>query len=202
MAETDKDEKKAETNGIKYKGRVTVEVRKGKKTISKKTYKNAGNQPLYYFLSRCIVSDDYRPELAPRYIRLFHRTNIDDVSAGIDGYSVPVSVAMYTNSGKVVDDPENPNYKNSAAYLHFTIPFSAIHQAEGVSGTNSITIYQAGLYDSTNIDDDEEGNYSARFNFTKTNESTGAEEWDPITVPTDRGDYSLFIEWTMSFENN
>lgn len=217
MAETDKAAEKAKTSGIGYKGRVSVELRKGKKTVLKKTYSNAGGQPLFHFLSRCIVSNDFRPELAPRWIVLFYRENTSekDVKNGIDGSSKEVSYAIYTNSGKVIDDPSNADNKTAAAYLHFTVPFSALHPPAGTTSTedndetgdsrtsSGITIYQAGLYNYSNATDNgARTNYSARFNFTNTNSATGLEEWDPITVPTDRGDYSLFIEWTMSFENN
>lgn len=181
------------SNGIQYKGIINVKVKKGNKIITKKTFHNKGTKYLFEYLCNCLTNDTPDINKAPVAVRLYCNTGTaqDDYNAAIDENSEALTEYIYYARREVTT--ENNIYY---AHLEFTISCSYV---KSPSGGNYVDINQVGLYSAANADstgsDANKEKYSAVFNFIENN------DWDPITVHAQSGDYQIFIDWILSFGN-
>lgn len=192
-----KDNKQITIDSIQYIGNITVTIKQHNKIISKQTYHNQGGAALFNFLSNCIISDNYKAADAPRFIKLF--TFLDNTistgvppTSGIITDSKPICASVYYNASDIILEDNS-----ASAYLHFTIPCSAIsNSGDGNGGSGTVKIYQAGLYSANYAHNQYKTSYSAAFNFLNGG------QWAPIAVSSANGDYNIFIDWKLSFINN
>lgn len=178
----------ASINKVGYQGTVWVTVKKNQQVISKRQYTNHGTSKLFHFLSTCLANWDSAPlrKEAPTYIQLF---TTDDVSA-LEGSYIDENHSLINSGNKFIPCiplTESTVDSTGVAHLNFLIPGQAI---------SGISIYQAALYNQYWAEPSlVKLNFSAAFNFK--DEIT----WQPILVYTDSADYTLYIDWTMSFDN-
>lgn len=190
-----KNNKQTTVDSIQYTGNITVIIKQHNKIISKQTYHNQGGAALFNFLSNCIISDNYKIADAPRFIKLFtfldNTVNEISTESGIITESIPLCASVYYNASDIILDDNS-----ASAYLHFTIPCSAIdNSGDGAGGNGTVKIYQAGLYSANYARNEHKTFYSAAFNFLNGG------QWAPVAVSSANGDYNIFIDWKLSFNN-
>lgn len=196
---------KNKTQSIGYEGKVTIQLRKGKKIIGKKILHNEGNLPLFQFLASCVKGSYSNVEsLRPKFIKIFTIGNAEDELPLYDSFNelvnkettnlISLNFPLYSSEPKIVDDA--PNNKSSVTFK-FIIPFTQLSQYENL---NMIALYSQYYF---NTDE----NASAYIIITKMsgeNEVLGdiIEEIGLTSITNaDANLYNLFIEWTMSFKN-
>lgn len=186
------------TGGIKYQGKLDVQIQRGSKTISKKTYHNTGTNTLFKFLCDCIVGN-YDKSSRPIQIKLYNANLQDEVATNertwqwtSDLISTPYAIT-YSNAGVTLNyESEDPN--DYVAIFEFKVPFSFI--------TNNV--YKVALFPTTIVTESkgsgitEDINKCAYFGFV--DELTN--EWAPIYKQNNSTlNYSLTLTWTMKLSN-
>ena len=169
---------------IGYSGTLKIKVKDGHKTLQTYEYHNAGTDYLFTFLCNCI-SGEYRiaERNRPFKIKLYDRT--DAYFAGeLPKVDEPVSGFISVNTPATID----PTDGHISVTLHFLVPYS------NISGDR---ICQVCLYGAL-MGTGDESKYSAYYYFADPIKN----DWDPIKIDnTHKANYSLIIEWTLSFTN-
>lgn len=191
------DVKVVKKQPLNYAGSATIKILRGNKTISSKTFHNAGRIPLFKFLCNCL-GGTYSEQLRPCKIKLFNYVGtatpntIDwEADATWNWISEASSFVTY-DAGPVVKlvqevtsgDEVIPSHWETT--YHFKVNSSYISQ----SAVNIIAIYG-------NNGANSKADASAYFLLKQT----GADAWDPITFESANNNFSVVIEWTMTFDN-
>ena len=172
---------------IQYTGKVTISLKRKDTVVSTYTYHNTGTDWLFKFLCYC-VKGDYRTAEAirPFKVKLFynrqqHPTN----SAPVINECDPATNFISTNKPVTIKTVGN----KTTATLHFLVPFANIFTL--ISSINQVCLYGTGEVNNEN--------YMAYYYFIDQNDPNS---WKPITISkANRTNYSLIIEWEMSFDN-
>ena len=189
---------------IKYKGVVSIKVRKGKKVVGKTTYHNEGNLPLFNFLAMCVKGEYAQVEaLRPKYIKLFTMgesgtavppyTDFNDLVTNIAELE-SLNFPHYSGNPEI-DSNNNKNY--CGVKFKFVIPFS---QIADYSDLNLLA-----LYSQQNLNKEEDA--SAYIVIKKKVNN----EWVLSDILKETGisglsasqlnQYNLFLEWELIFMN-
>jgi hypothetical protein len=145
-----------EKAGIVYSGQVSVAIRSGNKTLSKKTYHNTGGVALFKFLANCIKDGGGQSSnLLPIKIKLFE-VDTDKKAAPGDIIS---ELSKTENYGESVDleeksidissastfvaksDTANVASDGKSVTLSFKVPYSYITKTK----INMIALYGRGI---------------------------------------------------------
>ena len=203
---TRKKEKKITTEekaGIVYSGQVSVSVKSGNKTISKKTYHNMGGVALFKFLANCIKDGGgQNSSLLPIKVKLFKvdtdkRASPNDIISELNktenyGESVNLedrNIDIYSASVFVAkSDTANVASDGKAVTISFRMPYSYITETK----VNMIALYGRGITHT--------GYWSAYYLLAQKN-SDGSVSWDDLEINSSQN-YNLLIEWKMSFDNS
>ena len=206
-----KKEKQQQTNtGFIYHGQVTVSIKKNNKIISSHTYNNNGGKELWFFLCTCLAGQ--YTEAANNYplkIRLYHNSKSNPVVNPPDILNdcTPMTALISANTKRdVLWDDNNKTYKTT---LHFAIPASAFVQKSAIEAenyVNQIVLYNKNrgnndTISSTSTTTDFE--YTAYYLITKI--ESGTLVWDlanSINLNNLFGNFTILIDWQMSFTNN
>lgn len=186
---SNKPEVSATSNvGIGYQGKIDVRIMKGNKTISKKSYHNAGYTDLFKFLYDCLVGE-YQKLNRPCKIKLYNK-DADEKPGSVPVLTEGLAVTPYAIS-TVHAGVDLINGTEYAAVFEFKIPFTYITDA----------ICKAALFPNTIITQTEgektvDINKYATFEFVDDNNN-----WAPIDRQSAVGNYSLQLTWTMTFKN-
>lgn len=176
------DENSEETTteaNLTYTGTVTIAVRDGKSTVSTKTYKNAGDTPLFTFLYNCLVGNFIEAsKTRPNKIMLFYNDNASP-TAGFNPKQSLLTSYISANSATF--------NTTDGAILHFLIPFASFKSE--ATKINQIALYSQNKTISEFIDK------SAYYSLV---DEYG--EWAPIEVE-DNKNFNLIIEWKLSIAN-
>jgi len=176
---------------VGYQGKIDITIKKGNRTISRKTYHNAGHTDLFNFLYDCLVGE-YQKLNRPCKIKLYKIK--DETEKGDDPNSwcwnsdlavTPYAISTSHAAVNLIDGTKK------AAVFEFKIPFSFITDA----------IYKAALFPNTVLTegigaDQRDSNLYATFGFTKEDKT-----WNEIDRQSAVGNYSLQLTWTMTFQN-
>lgn len=195
---------------IGYQGTVTITLKHGNRTISTKKYHNSGMPNLFKFLATTVAGNK-APSLRPVKIKLFRYPAADVAQSQVDRYVSPTNfkwatawddhslqpvsaspyvmydttpVIKYTKNEQTSTIIDDYHYET---IFHFRIPFSYITE----SG-----IHLIGLFPDNVIDDSTE--VSAYYKLTKDDDE---DAWDPMLFDDLTGNYSIVVEWTLSFTN-
>lgn len=192
-----------EKAGIVYSGQVSVAVRSGSKTLSKKTYHNTGGIALFKFLANCIKDGSGgNSSLLPIKIKLFEvdtdkKNTPSDVIAELaksDNYGESVDLeekSIDISSASVFiakSDTANVASDGKSVTLSFRVPYSYITQTK----INMIALYGRGI--------NHTGYWSAYYLLTQKN-ADNTISWDDLEINSAQN-YNLLIEWKMSFDNS
>ena len=178
------------TTNIGYFGEVTVQLKNGKKTISKYTYHNNGKNPLFKFIAEALAGN-FNVENRPCKLKLFSKTTNEDPSNPV--FSTNTHISQYIMYG-LPPVPEIINSEDDTAgykvTYHFVIPNSYIF-----SGYDKI--YKLAIYPAVTGSDPSQ-NICATFLFT----NAAGTDWDPQAIRTGiSNNYVLVIDWTMTISN-
>lgn len=188
------------TANIAYSGSVSVSVRSGGKTLSKKTYHNAGGTALFLYLCNCLRDGGGEASsLFPNKVKLFNvdqnkYQTPDDVAKELGksaNYGPSVEWADISDLGiesasvfVAESDSGNVDSSGNRITLSFRVPYAYIASKD--NRVNMIGLYGRGV--------SKTGYWSAYYLFEKD----GA--WDALTINKSQN-YNLLIEWTMAFDN-
>ncbi len=192
-----------EKAGVVYSGQVSISVRSGKTTLSKKTYRNTGGVALFRFLANCIKDGGGdSSSLLPIKIKLFE-VDTDNKTTPKD---ITTELAKTANYGENVDleeqkididsasifvaksDTANVASDGKSVTLSFRVPYSYITKTK----VNMIGLYGRGITHT--------GYWSAYYLLTKKT-SDNSTSWDDLEINSSQN-YNLLIEWKMSFDNS
>jgi hypothetical protein len=192
-----------EKAGIVYSGQVSVAIRSGNKTLSKKTYHNTGGVALFKFLANCIKDGGGQSSsLLPIKIKLFEvdtdkkaapgdiiselsKTENYGESVDLEEKSIDISSAS-TFTAK--SDTANVASDGKSVTLSFKVPYSYITKTK----INMIALYGRGITHT--------GYWSAYYLLTQKN-TDNTVSWDDLEINSSQN-YNLLIEWKMSFDNS
>jgi len=197
------------TQYIGYQGTISVSIVKNNKVLKTRQYHNSGMPKLFEFLAKCLGGSNSE-FLRPVKIKLFRYSGAEIIGAappkdfrweeawdGSEYQPIQVSPYLLYNTTPVirkrlietdVATSSSKAYLENTQYevtLHFTAP--AAYLAEDV-------IHMVGLYPNNAISDKDE--VSAYYLFT--NEKN---EWDPLELSEINGNFSIFIDWTLTVSN-
>lgn len=185
----------AKIDGLNYSGQLVVKILSGNKVISTQTYHNNGRETLFKFLCNALAGN-YIERQRPCQIKLFSyssalKTNSTpsdfNWETAFEDESAPTGITPFRDYDivPVISKTQLDNYATYKTTYHFRIPFTLI------SGT---TIHMAGLYPKNTIYDK---NASAYYLFTNDDGT----EWQPIEITDNAGNFSLVIDWILTFHN-
>ena len=201
--------KKKSTDLVTYRGKVNVQVRKGKKVISTSTFHNEGTKYLFEFLAKCLKGDYQQVEsLRPKFIKLY--------SAGAEGDPIPEITSDSFNIDNIISlttpiYSSNPNTEyvgedsdltaSYATTFKFVIPFSQLNlMREGVRvPVNLIALYSQQQKDTLG---------SPSMYILVTEKVNNIEVLGNLITSnfyssdlSEQNQYNLFIEWITTFKN-
>ena len=170
----EKQSAKNPSSTIGYKGNIKVSIARGNKIISTKEYHNNGRDPLWRFLSYCIVGDLRGIETwRPNYII------VGNNAGQIGNFDQFIQCSLPILKTKVqLDHASNKN----TAVLHFRIPYAYI-----IKDITDTPINEFWLVCETELTTK---NPSAFFRL----------EGDAVITEIGEN-YNLIIDWEMSFNN-
>lgn len=172
-------------NSIEYKGQITVSIFEDDRMISKNTYYNQGTNKLFTFLTNCL-SGDFNTAMASRPCRLvlLKKGSSEDLAT-----STPTATNKDSN-GKTywgetyyaappVYYGKTPTITANKITYNFRVPFlvlqsGAIIKKMALVPENSSSVSDICAY------------------YTLT---------DEIEVPTAGGNYTILVDWELSFSN-
>ena len=187
-----------EPASIVYSGQVSVSIRSGAKTLSKKVYHNTGGTALFTFLANCIKNGaGDTSSLLPNKVKLFYV----DTAKKTKPSEIVTELAKTANYGEKIEledqnidisqasifvaKSDTGNVNNKSITLSFRIPYAYITK----TNVNMICLYGRGI--------NATGYWSAYYLFTKQGEDT----WENLQINSSQN-YNLLIEWKMTFDNN
>ena len=106
--------KNTQTNSdvdIKYSGEVTIQIVHGDKVVKTIRQHNSGTFRLFQYLAKCLVGV-YEPLYAPKYLRLFHGDDANDLS----------NATLLTDAVVISSTSFDTTSENGKAQLTFTVP--------------------------------------------------------------------------------
>lgn len=118
-------------SGLSYKGKVSVKIKDGKRTVFSKKLKNNGKWPLFLFFAQCLTGKYSEAESQrPNYIQLYNVTNttkLFDTNTTWNERSSAIKISTspavnYINN----TDEDTQQVESASGTLKFTIPFSLI----------------------------------------------------------------------------
>lgn len=177
-------------SAIGYNGNLSVLIKNGNRTISKKAYHNMGHVKLFQFICNCLAGT-FTETARPCRIRLYKANNPNSFDASTESDRSTwtdgdvVSSFIYADTTTVPNAPGDGTTTNAyQVTYHFRIPLAFIQD----------NIYKVALYSQIGSAFDD---ICASFFFTNSNETA----WDPIIISNLRGNFSVIIEWTMTVSN-
>lgn len=200
---------------VGYKGIVKVIIKKGEKIVKTKIYENNGVTALFDTICKLLAGEASPSEL-PGCIRLF------TCSAQAIAENTPVSVATKGWLKTLVKEEFDSTVSDSETARIFkscseNIPYSAVPlvnpNSKALAGASEIVFQFKVPFDliKYNPDSQEKLVYAMALmprNFNAKGEKalayylfTDSGLWDPINFTTASRDFSLYIEWSMSFAN-
>lgn len=179
----------AQSHPLVYQGKVKIQVARGTKILSSKTYTNNGLPNLFKYISHALAGS-YYPSLRPCKIKVLKYDRV-----GSDA-KTPTTFMWETDKQDLVEispyiaydaTPIVKTTVNSyATVFRFKIPFDWLFAR---------TFNIIGLYSEANGE-------CAYFLFTKPDaETEGLVVWDTQNLGDETGNDSLIIEWTMEVSN-
>lgn len=184
----EKEQTKTTTTNIKYKGEVSIKVKKGNKVLSSYKSHNDGQEKLFKFLADALAGS-FTTDNRPCKLKLFKKAETgDDPTSPIFSTGTSMSNYIMYNTIPVPKEFSEDGKIGYSITYHFTIPSAYIE-------TGNTAIYKLAIYPevSSNIETD----MCATFLFT--NDSGTA--WEPQQINSISGNIVLFIDWTMTIGN-
>ena len=188
------------TLGVGYSGKVKISLIKDNKALITKEYKNTGNWPMFYFLNLCLSGEYNKAEAyRPKYLKLFNAgakgtdpssIDIDEILADPENIT-SLSTIIYNQTpytSKTTGTTEVPNGKAETTFK-FMVPFTQILNDED-KPTNLFVMY-----------DQEHRNTIATPSayFLLLDEEGKLDTIDTSSLLSN--DYNLFIQWTITTQN-
>jgi len=188
---------------IGYQGKLNVQVRRGDKVLSNKTYHNTGNINLFRFLCQCLAGN-YREDLRPYKIALFARGNteteyFDNVDTWefnkgnlatplmISYSNTPITRYSRTELGETVGGSYDIEYEFKIPYTYITKSFCKAAIYSYSATVDEIVEPHADDY-----------SWSAAFGFANA-ANTDFQQIDLKNA--DRQFYTMVLTWTMTISN-
>ena len=173
------------TDGLGYEGKVTLTLKSNDRVLKVKTYKNAGQQPLFKFLGYCLIGayEDVKG-LLPTQIMLLYNT--DAAENGVTDAS-PIAVERRSSFRGLAQTPLIISEGDAVRVTYsFEVPRASI-----AGGTfNQVALYGAGM---TESDFSEFSAYYFLVDDYGDIEALNPDDWSPTAV--------LLIEWELSLSN-
>lgn len=192
--QTDSTIKESETQAIGYQGSISVSVKRGDKTILKRSYHNSGMPNLFRYIAN-VVAGNSANELRPVKIKLFNYadTTQDALTPAnfkwdsASPYLEAVTPYVLFDTTPVVRSGGNSGEEASyGTTLHFRIPSSYI---------SNPVIHVVALYPNNAAG---KNDLSAYYTFA---DEKNKNSWKPIDMSDSVGDFSIIIEWTLETSN-
>lgn len=174
-------------SSVEYSGKVTVTLKKGSRTLNKRTFNNSGTDKLFKFFSLCLAGR-YREaeELRPSKIMLF-KSDGDLQTTKVNPTASTSRVSEFiSNTGNPTVHVSSGDDKTCSTTFHFLVPNAYIHS--DAKKINQIRIYAA-------KDTNENKDYLAYFLLTDE-DNTAWESIDPSGT-----DVNLILDWEMIVMN-
>lgn len=209
MARKKKQSQTPMNTGFVYQGQVTMSVKKNGKIISSHTYKNNGGKTLWLFLCNCLAGKyTEAANFYPAKVRVYFNsksspTDIDPTNI-LDSCTVlSTIVSANTKRDVLASAAGSEDYRTT---LHFTLPSSVFNQlTTGQTKIRQIMLYDIGKNNSdTNSSLTTNFSYCAYYLVAKKN-SSDVLEWDDanaIDLAKLSGNYTILIDWQLSFKNS
>lgn len=216
MAKRKKKQKESikTSDSIGYTGTITVSLRKDKKIISTKTFKNHGRWPLFYFIAQCLKGDYANADtFRPKYINLFclgkkgqdipiellpSNPDVSDFSILDLEHKLSLNAYPYSSAPEV-SKVESKGYGSAKITYKFTIPFTQIDLSDpDKKDINGIALYSPEFVSSNLIQ------ASAFFMVTQgaKNDKLGSLLTTEESELSNKNDYNIYLVWEMEFKNN
>lgn len=178
------------SSSAKYTGKVTIAFQnKQKKTLSSKTYHNAGCGPLFKFMALCLQGNYKQAEkLRPNRIKLFYNSSLspsDSTPTDTDS----LALTSYVSSNRPAEINTNSDENSYYTTFHFLVP--AVYLMSSLSSDEGLSINQIAIYPETT------DSCSAYFNLIDSENN----EWDPIKLEDLDENINIIIDWQMSIMN-
>lgn len=170
-------------NAIEYSGKITVSTLDGDRVISKQTYHNNGTNKLFSFLSNCL-SGDFNTAKATRPCRLLLlKTDAAEIDKISDSKPTDSDYSDYWDAEYYAAPPvyysKTPVAIGGTVTYNFRVPFLILE--------NGVNIKKMALVPETSngVED-----ISAYYVLN-----------DSIQVPTSGGNFTILVDWELSFAN-
>lgn len=170
-------------NAIEYSGQITVSTLDGDRVVSKQTYYNNGTNKLFSFLSNCL-SGDFNTARATRPCRLLLlKTDENELSSITDSKPTDNNYKDFWDVNYYAAPPvyysKAPTTVGGKITYNFRVPFLILE--------NGVNIKKMALVPETsnNVND-----ISAYYVLN-----------DSIQVPTSGGNFTILVDWELSFAN-
>ena len=193
-------------NSINYKGKVSIQLMKGKQVAAKKVFYNNGNLPLFQLLANCTAGDYSDVEsLRPKFIKIFKIgqkgsqvpsfNSFNELVGANDTSLASLSYPLYSAEPNIIlsNPSSSDKFGRASVTFKFIVPFT---QLSFYDDLNMIALYPqkyVGVKD----------NACAFIVITKKDDPDILSDIisDSGLGSDDYELYNLFIEWTMTFKN-